>query len=550
MAQPKATRRSNACPRPSSWVGAAITGSLLLAGVQSCGPAAPSATPEHPVAEPSGTEPATAQAEVLRADVSTDGVHVRFTAPHAGFATATVRLANGKEATARVDADGNALIELALEDVFANADAPSAVVHVEGRTKEIDLSPLISAMKRNRADAWDQLAKDRDERRAQADKSVDFAGTVYRDMNTSPLVDKCSPTGAEKCFDGIDNDCDGRYDDRSCGYQTGVLQWTLTWPGTADLDLHVVGPDGVEVSAENRTNASTAMTLDRACSGRKEGSSDCAGGNVENVFIPADKPPKSGTYSAWVEVKSTNATGAPRPISCRLAGRIGGRTWYTDVKLAPVDGADYRVAFPVGADTDGDGVEDSQDACPKDRGCYTADRRYRGCPDQDHDGVADSIDACPVKAGLTSDDKKKNGCPLVFGDAWVTNLGVRITSRIEFATGKSELKPASKKTLGNVARAIKEQPKSVTKLAIDGHTDHVGDEDDNIALSHRRADAVLKELVRQGIERDKLVSRGFGELEPIADNESDEGRQKNRRVEFLILKPVPQGRPECFFQNN
>ena len=299
----------------------------------------------------------------------------------------------------------------------------------------------------------------------------------------------------------------------------------------------MVGPDSIELSSEHPENAKLNLMVDRTCHGTVGGRPDCPEGNVENAYVPADKTPMSGTYQAWIEVKEPGSGEGKTPIAVRFSGRIGSHQWHTNVKLAPVSGASYQVAFPIGADKDKDNVADAHDACPEERGCWFDDLRYRGCADTDQDAVPDAIDACPKKAGLDSTNPKKHGCPLVFGDAWVTNAGVKITSRIEFAFGKADLTAASKKTIKNVFDAIQARPGKVEQIAIDGHTDDVGEEADNIVLSHERAYSVWKELVALGLPENALLSRGFGETKPIADNKSPKGRQSNRRVEFLVLKP-------------
>ena len=119
----------------------------------------------------------------------------------------------------------------------------------------------------------------------------------------------------------------------------------------------------------------------------------------------------------------------------------------------------------------------------------------------------------------------------------MTNAGVQIHKDIEFAFGKAELTPASKKIIKDVYAAIEARPGLVQQIAVDGHTDDVGDDADNIVLSQERAYSVWKELVRLGLPEQELVARGFGETEPIASNKTPEGRQENRRVEFLVLEP-------------
>lgn len=488
---------------------------------------APMVTREEPSPQP------------LQVEITDSGVHVRVhenEVPADGVQV-RLRLASGDEQQGVTDHLGSVTLSPSVELLFRNAESGRAEVSAGNDSLVVNLAPLIEAAKTKQRDSWEQMQRARDERFARADRAINFVGPLYRDPNPEPLTDDCKPSGSEACLDGIDNDCDGRYDDAVCGYESGLLQWTVIWKGDADLDLHVVGPDREEVWTEHPTNAKLALTLDRNCKGAIDGKLDCPDGNVENAFVPPDAEPVSGTYQAWIEVNDPGSSLHKVPIAARFSGRIGASEWYTNVKLAPVVGASYEVAFPIGADEDHDNVPNAHDACPKQHGCWFDDLRYRGCPDTDQDAVPDAIDACPKRAGLDSSDRKKNGCPLVFGNAWVTNAGVEIKSKIEFAFGKAELRPESKKIIKNVFDAIEARPGMVEQIAIDGHTDDVGEEGDNIVLSHERAYAVWKELVRLGLPEKALVSRGFGETKPIADNKSAEGRQKNRRVEFLVLKP-------------
>jgi outer membrane protein OmpA-like peptidoglycan-associated protein len=78
--------------------------------------------------------------------------------------------------------------------------------------------------------------------------------------------------------------------------------------------------------------------------------------------------------------------------------------------------------------------------------------------------------------------------------------------------------------------------KSTMEIEIIGHTDNVGPDAYNMALSERRAKTVVAYLVRRGIAQERLAVQFFGETKPVETNDTDEGREKNRRVEFKILK--------------
>lgn len=101
---------------------------------------------------------------------------------------------------------------------------------------------------------------------------------------------------------------------------------------------------------------------------------------------------------------------------------------------------------------------------------------------------------------------------------------------IYFDTDKADIKPQSAPVLSEIVKAMQEDPN--IKLLIGGHTDNVGSADHNIDLSLRRAAAVVKALVAQGIAKERLDAKGYGDSRPVADNATEEGRAKNRRVEL------------------
>jgi outer membrane protein OmpA-like peptidoglycan-associated protein len=118
--------------------------------------------------------------------------------------------------------------------------------------------------------------------------------------------------------------------------------------------------------------------------------------------------------------------------------------------------------------------------------------------------------------------------------AWAAEInqtGHAAVYGIEFDTGKATLKPESVKVLGDVLSLLQAQPD--WKMKIEGHTDSTGTKAGNITLSQQRAAAVVAWLVQKGIPRDQLTSAGLGDSKPIADNGTDQGRARNRRVELV-----------------
>lgn len=102
---------------------------------------------------------------------------------------------------------------------------------------------------------------------------------------------------------------------------------------------------------------------------------------------------------------------------------------------------------------------------------------------------------------------------------------------INFDTGKADVKPAHDPVINEIYKLLVDNPG--LKLTIEGHTDNVGSAADNKVLSEKRAQAVMKALVQRGIAADRLTAVGYGFEKPVADNTSEEGRAKNRRVELV-----------------
>lgn len=118
--------------------------------------------------------------------------------------------------------------------------------------------------------------------------------------------------------------------------------------------------------------------------------------------------------------------------------------------------------------------------------------------------------------------------------AWAAEIGKTghaAVYGIEFDTGKAEIKPASEKVLNDVLSLLQAQPD--WKMKIEGHTDSTGTKAANLALSEKRAQSVVAWLVRHGIAQERLTAAGLGDTKPIADNATETGRAKNRRVELV-----------------
>ncbi|MCX7726535.1 MAG: OmpA family protein [Chitinispirillaceae bacterium] len=176
------------------------------------------------------------------------------------------------------------------------------------------------------------------------------------------------------------------------------------------------------------------------------------------------------------------------------------------------------------SDNDKDGVVDEKDNCPNVAEDADGFEDGDGCPDLDNDGdgIKDENDKCPGVRGLP----ENNGCP----KTKEISRGKLILSGVSFEPGKAILTVNSYTILDQVYESLVEWPE--VKLEIQGHTDNVGSNIANLKLSQLRAEAVRNYLIQKGISPDRLKAVGYGEDFPIADNNTKEGREKNRRVEL------------------
>jgi OOP family OmpA-OmpF porin len=109
-----------------------------------------------------------------------------------------------------------------------------------------------------------------------------------------------------------------------------------------------------------------------------------------------------------------------------------------------------------------------------------------------------------------------------------------------FDFNKATLQPASDGPLGQVAALMTADP--ALKIEVQGHTDNVGGDDYNQKLSEARANSVMTWLTQHGVAAGRMTAKGYGKTRPVADNNSDEGRMKNRRVEIADPRCTPQGK--------
>ncbi|MGC4093035.1 MAG: OmpA family protein [Polyangiaceae bacterium] len=192
-------------------------------------------------------------------------------------------------------------------------------------------------------------------------------------------------------------------------------------------------------------------------------------------------------------------------------------------------------------DRDGDGIIDKDDACPDIRGVVSEDPEKNGCPgDRDGDGIRDDKDACPDEKGKPDPDPKKNGCPSLVR---VTKTEIAILQQVEFKTASDVILQRSDELLAQVSEVLREHPE-IKSIEVQGHTDNRGAAAYNQKLSERRAKSVMRWLVERGsIDSSRLEAKGYGMDQPIDENSTEEGRQRNRRVQFKIIKMDKKAEP-------
>lgn len=175
-------------------------------------------------------------------------------------------------------------------------------------------------------------------------------------------------------------------------------------------------------------------------------------------------------------------------------------------------------------DTDGDGINDEEDKCPTVAGVA----RYNGCPvpDTDKDGVNDEEDKCPTVPGT----RANNGCPEVTKE--MEQKMNYAAKRIFFLTGSAKLSTKSNAALNEVVKILSDDQN--VKLSVEGHTDNVGKAEYNKTLSDKRANSVRTYLVSKGVDESRLTAEGFGMEKPVASNKTAAGRTQNRRVELKL----------------
>ncbi len=179
---------------------------------------------------------------------------------------------------------------------------------------------------------------------------------------------------------------------------------------------------------------------------------------------------------------------------------------------------EYQSLLSATVDTDNDGIMDTRDECPTTPEGHPINAQ--GCePDDDKDGVVNFNDLCPQSKENAEVDA--TGCD---------NNEIISLAGVNFVSNSDELLTESTDILSHVAQTLKQHPQ--LNLEVAGHTDSAGDANYNLNLSQRRAEQVMRYLISQGIDAERLTAKGYGETLPIIDNATAAHRAMNRRVEL------------------
>jgi outer membrane protein OmpA-like peptidoglycan-associated protein len=197
-------------------------------------------------------------------------------------------------------------------------------------------------------------------------------------------------------------------------------------------------------------------------------------------------------------------------------------------------------------DNDKDGIPDKLDACPNDPEDKDGFQDEDGCPDPDNDmdGIPDKQDKCPgtnadVKAGKDTKEtwngfEDDDGCPDK-GNVIIQGNDIMILQKIKFRTNSAEILPESNSILDAVSTTLLHHPE-FTLVEIQGHADERADDQYNLKLTQDRVDSVMSAMLSRGLDRTRLRSKGYGEYCPEDKGHTPEAWEKNRRVEFKVVK--------------
>ncbi len=191
---------------------------------------------------------------------------------------------------------------------------------------------------------------------------------------------------------------------------------------------------------------------------------------------------------------------------------------------------------PKDGDRDHDGIPDSRDKCPDDPEDFDGFEDEDGCPelDNDGDGIPDAVDKCPNEPETFNGTDDTDGCP-DSGSVLIEENTIVILKKIHFKWDSAEILPESAEVIDAVAAVMKSHPEFLL-IEVAGHADERAPQRYNLKLTQLRVDAVVEALVARGTAKERLRSKGYGEYCPEDLGHNEAAWEKNRRVEFKIVK--------------
>ncbi|WP_129347763.1 OmpA family protein [Sorangium cellulosum] len=194
-------------------------------------------------------------------------------------------------------------------------------------------------------------------------------------------------------------------------------------------------------------------------------------------------------------------------------------------------------APPPPPDADADGVlDDGTDKCVAEKEDGLPPDPRDGCKsnDPDGDGIVAEADQCPNEAEVKNDYKDDDGCPDV-ARVIVAGPAVQLNEQIAFVEGKADIEPASQDLLAAIAKTMKDNPQ-IQFVEIAVHSEKAGTDWNTVALTKKRADAVVKALAALGVEKNRMRAAGYGAFCAVDPADTPEAKAKNRRVEIEIMR--------------
>jgi OOP family OmpA-OmpF porin len=309
--------------------------------------------------------------------------------------------------------------------------------------------------------------------------------------------------------------------------------------GDADIGYRMAGADVILhywAKGEERMQGSIALYAkaglnhtDTYSSGSVEENDDVRkifGGLGAEVYLPQK-------FSVRFEFESYNSDASL--FSLNLVKRFGFNSKRSSQKefVAMVEelpetaaGSKIAVLAPVVLDSDSDGLLDDEDQCLNTAKGAKVDGF--GC------AIAESTEAQTSKSAQASKSAQIGAGAIVGKSVMENDIDAAISS-VQFDSNSDSLTPASKLELDKVVTLL--GAGTVAGIEVQAHSDNTGSASYNKNLSQKRADAVVSYLTEKGIAADRLSATGYGEENPIADNNTKSGRAKNRRVEFILTTP-------------